>query len=91
MGSRLDGEYSATCVATEVACYSPSAMFSRSGASGRSDDGILEWVVGSACGKGVCWDGVLKRSGTGVTGWIFALAVNGCVLGTVHGCFLIQI
>ena len=91
MVSILDEDCSVNWVATQVAWYSPCVIWSKVGASGRSDDGILEWVVGSACGKGVLWDGVLKRSGTGVTGWIFALAVNGCVLGTVHGCFLIQI
>ena len=52
MVSSLDDKYSVTRVATEVAWYNPCVMWSRGGASGRSDGGILEWVVGWVCGRG---------------------------------------
>ena len=52
MGSSLDNNYSVTRVATEVAWYSPCVMWSRVGASGRSNGGRLEWVVGCVCGRG---------------------------------------
>ena len=52
VGYSLDDKYSVTCVATEVAWYSPCVMWSRGGASGRSDGGRLEWVVGWVSGRG---------------------------------------
>ena len=52
MRSSLDDEYSVTCVATKVAWYIPCVIWSRGGASGRSDGGRLEWVVGWVYGRG---------------------------------------
>ena len=52
MGSILDNEYSLTRVATEVAWYSLCVIWSKGGASGRSDVGRLEWLVGWVCGRG---------------------------------------
>ena len=46
VGSRLDGEYSVTRVATKVAWYSPCMICSRGGASASSGDGCKGWVVG---------------------------------------------
>ena len=53
--SSLDDEYSVTCVATEVAWYSPCVMWIRDGDIVRSDGGILEWVLGWVYGKGFIW------------------------------------
>ena len=51
-----------TCVATEVAWYSPGVMWSWGGAIGRSNGGVLEWVVGWVCGRGFVgiefWNGL---------------------------------
>ena len=52
MGSSLDEYYSVTRVATAVACYITFMMWSRGGASGMSDGGILEWVLGWVCVRG---------------------------------------
>ena len=52
VGSSLDDKYSVTCVATKVAWYIPCVIWSRGRASGRSDGGILEWVVCWLCGRG---------------------------------------
>ena len=52
MGSSLDEYYSVTRVATAVACYITFMMLSRGGASGMSDGGILEWVLGWVCVRG---------------------------------------
>ena len=52
MVSILDEDCSVNWVATQVAWYSPCVIWSKVGASGRSDDGILEWVVGWVCGRG---------------------------------------
>ena len=46
MGYSLDGKYTVTHVATEVAWYIPVLIWIRGGASGRSNGGILERLVG---------------------------------------------
>ena len=52
VGFILDNEYGVARVATEVAWYSPCVMWSRGGASGRSDGRILEWSVEWLWGRG---------------------------------------
>ena len=50
-GSSLDDEYNVTRVAADVAWYSQCVMWSRDEAIGRSNGGILKWVIGWGCGR----------------------------------------
>ena len=72
MRSSLDDEYSVTCVATKVAWYIPCVIWSRGGASVRSDGGCKVWVIGWMYGRGFYGYGFSERHLTGLFEWNFA-------------------
>ena len=53
VGSNLEYEYSVTLVAAKVAWYTPCVILSRGGTSEMSDGGIIWWVVGWVCVRGL--------------------------------------